>query len=145
MLYGWREGNVRGRGSVALVFPKKSRAYARLVIRKPSLILNCADIQTQILSSTIEHSTMALSSFSAMASVFSIPVHVPSARTQLAFVNMNTDAIHPTRGASVDDIQNQLRKRTESYTPNSATHSTFQIDLTNRQLHLHRFPLERSL
>lgn len=70
---------------------------------------------------------MALSSFSALASVFSIPIYVPSARTQLAFVNMNTDAIHPTRGASVEDIQSQLRKRTSSYTPNSTTHSTFRL------------------
>ncbi|MCJ1450178.1 hypothetical protein MMC28_000507, partial [Mycoblastus sanguinarius] len=73
---------------------------------------------------------MALFSFSPMASVFPIPVHVPSARIQLAFVNMNTDAIHPARGASVEDIQNQLRKRTASYTPASTPHSTFYNELT---------------
>lgn len=95
--------------------------YPNLVIRKPSFSLqirylfqNCAGTLTSILSSAIDPFNMALSTFNAMASVFSIPVHVPSARTQLAFVNMNTDAIHPTRGASVEDVQNQLRKRTAS-------------------------------
>ena len=76
-------------------------------------------------------SPVALSPFSPMAPVFPIPTHVPSARIQLAFVNMNTDAIHPTRGASVDDIQNQLKKRAASYTPTSTAHSTFHNQLIN--------------
>lgn len=62
---------------------------------------------------------MALSFFSPMASVFPVPLHVPSARTQFAFVNMNTDANHPTRGASVADIHSHLTKRQASYNQSS--------------------------
>ena len=77
------------------------------------------------------HSTnMALSSSSLTlmsASIFPIPLHVPSARTQFAFVNMNADANHPTRGASVDDIQKtQLRKRTSSSYIHPQTHFPIQ-------------------
>ena len=57
-----------------------------------------------------------------MALVFPVPTHVSSARIQFAYVNMNTDAIHPTRGASVDEIQNQLKKRAASYTPAFTEH-----------------------
>lgn len=132
-LYGWRENDVRWRGSVGLAVLGSQMSLVHkgnecmlyliqnLVIRKPSFSLqirylfqNCAGTLTSILSSAIDPFNMALSTFNAMASVFSIPVHVPSARTQLAFVNMNTDAIHPTRGASVEGVQNQLRKRTAS-------------------------------
>ena len=58
---------------------------------------------------------MALSSFNAMASAFPVPFYAAPARMQAAVANMNTDTLHPARGASGEDVQSQLRKRVDSY------------------------------
>jgi len=54
---------------------------------------------------------MALISSSLTGSVFPPSAQALPGRIQNAYVRMNTDAIHPARGASADDIQNQLMKR----------------------------------
>ncbi|KAF4627523.1 hypothetical protein G7Y89_g10631 [Cudoniella acicularis] len=66
---------------------------------------------------------MALIPSLPMASIFPIPHQVPSARIRQAYVNMNTDAVNPTRGASIEDIHNRLSKR--------ATTNTFIDSLWN--------------
>lgn len=66
---------------------------------------------------------MALNSFSLMASAFAILVYVAfpilvyatPARIEVAIANMNTDTLNSKRGASEEDVQNQLRKRVDSY------------------------------
>ncbi|KAL8635453.1 MAG: hypothetical protein Q9228_007054 [Teloschistes exilis] len=57
---------------------------------------------------------MALSSLGSINVPFPMPVQVSSPRIQLAYVNMNADALDPARGASVEEIQHHLVKRQQS-------------------------------
>lgn len=59
--------------------------------------------------------TMSLSSFTLMASFNPVPVGAFPSRVQVGHSNMKADAMHSARGASVDDIQHQLKKRNATY------------------------------